>query len=76
MDKIQKVQRKQNTKKSIVGVISKVSSTKGILTLELIPTTTLYSRNAVSIFIAKGLIFIVMLLVLLSYIFPARYPKK
>ncbi len=73
IDKIQKVQKKQNTKKSIAAIVSKVSTTKGMLTLELIPTTTLYSRYALTILVANGLIFIVMLLVLLSYIFPARY---
>ncbi len=72
MEKIQKVQK---TKKSIVGVISKVSTEKGILTLELIQPTTVYIRHAFTIVVAKSLIFTVMLLALFSYIFPARYPS-
>ncbi|MDP8052110.1 hypothetical protein QJU23_06710 [Pasteurella atlantica] len=76
MEKIQKVQKRQNTKKSIAGVISKVSTTKGILTLDLIRPTKVYNKHSITIVVAKCLIFIVMLLVLLSYIFPARYPKS
>ncbi|MDP8099404.1 hypothetical protein [Pasteurella atlantica] len=71
------IQKTQSAKGNISGVVSSVSSTaKGTLKINLIEPNEIQSRISLAVLCGDILILLVFLMVLISYIFPVRYPKS
>ncbi|MDP8161862.1 hypothetical protein QJU89_00160 [Pasteurella skyensis] len=71
------IQKAQSAKGTISGVVSSVSSTaKGTLKINLIEPNETQSRISLAVLFGDILILLVFLMVLISYIFPVRYPKS
>ncbi len=71
------IQEAQSTKGTISGVVSSVSSTvDGTLKVNLIEPNETQSRISLAVLFGDILILLVVLIVLISYIFPVRYPKS
>ncbi|MDP8170261.1 hypothetical protein QJU96_03015 [Pasteurella skyensis] len=71
------IQKAQSAKGNISGVVSSVSSTaKGTLKINLIEPNEIQSRISLAVLCGDILILLVFLMVLISYIFPVRYPKS